>query len=671
MRKLKVLFFAADPYSLPPGTTPRLALDEDIRQIRQKIRMSKYRDAIEVDLRLAARLDDMLQALDEVKPDVVHFSGHGWDEGLVVMDRDGFDSQDLDAVFLTELFQTFRGNIRLVLLNACKSDVVADAIAGVVGCAIGMRGEVSDSAAIAFGAGFYRAIGFGHSVRTAFRQGCVAIGPSAERDVPHLAAGRGVDPARVRLLPPRWKKWAIALAAVGAVSAGVTAAVVLRPQPSPACSWDLDGMPLLGEAPHRVAASADSRGTGSGTELETAKLRQRAGDASAALPHFRVAAESGNAEAMGYLGVAYLCGEGTARHTELGISWLREAAGKRDSRAMTALAFAYRHGVGVKRSGRWTRYWYRMAAARGQSDAMRGLGSLYVDEAKWDSAVGWYRQAIDSGSADAMADLGSLYESGPAYLRNPDHARALYDSAAKAGSARGVIATANAGNGIVPPPPVASAGPDSTYRPPPLDDSGNLVRNGGFQERFAEWTRSLDGATGKGTNEIVSFADARSGHALHLAYEGRGSLQFAQKIRIPGPDYVFRGTFRSSSHEGRMIGFSGTGVATVSLEYLDADGGLLGATSFYGYVENPLANTPLVGVPRRGNGGNNVHYIDVAKDRLYKDYELDIRREIEENLLGIVPGQVRAVEITLVCGATDEGAGAELWVSDLSLRPRR
>jgi len=325
----------------------------------------------------------------------------------------------------------------------------------------------------------------------------------------------------------------------------------------------------------------------------------------------------------------------------------------------------------VKRNGRWTRYWYRRAAATGLPDAMRGMGGLYVDEAKWDSAVGWYRRAIDAGSADAMADLGSIYESGPAYLRNPEHARALRDSAAKAGSARGVLATGNPGSGVVPPPPADPAGPDSTYRPPPLDDSGNLVRNGGFQDRFAEWTRSLEGAAGKGTNEIVPFADARSGHALHLAYEGRGSLHFAQKIRVPGPDYVFRGTFRSSSHEGRMIGFSGTGVATVSLEYLDADGRLLGATSFYGYVENPLANTPLVGVPRRGNGGNNVHYIDVAKDRLYKDYELDIRREIEENLLGIVPGQVRAVAITLVCGATEDGAGAELWASDLSLRPRR
>ena len=180
----------------------------------------------------------------------------------------------------------------------------------------------------------------------------------------------------------------------------------------------------------------------------------------------------------------------------------------------------------------------------------------------------------------------------------------------------------------------------------------------------------MEGARGKGTNEIVSFADARSGYGLHLTYEGKGGLLFAQKVPVSGPDYVFRGTFRASAHEGPMIGFSGTGIATVMLQYLDADGRVLGMTSFYGYVENPLANTPLVGVPRRGNGGNNVHYVDVEHERLYKDYEVDIRREIEENLLGVVPDQVRTIVIALYCGATDHGAGAELWASDLSLRPR-
>ncbi|HSU17485.1 CHAT domain-containing protein [Longimicrobium sp.] len=483
MSKLKILFFAADPLSLPPGgRRPRLRLDEDVRGIREKIRLSEYRDAVEVDLRLAARPDDLLQALYEVRPQVVHFSAHGWSEGLILMDPAGQRPHRVQGEALTTLFRSFPGNIRLVVLNACDSYAQAEAIAGVVGCAIGMRGEITDEAAITFGSSFYRAMGFGESIQAAFDQARSAVGLShfSERDCPRLAAQPDIDPARLVLVSP-----------------------TSRPPRAP--------------------------------------------------------------------------------------GWTK--------RAVITLAVA----------------------------GAAGVGAVYLRPDR------------------------NLEPSLPAPPSSPDSAAAR----------------------VAPPPAAPSPVPDSAYRPPPLDESGNTVQNGGFQNRFAEWTRSADRVGGKGTNEIVSFADARSGYALHLTYEGRGSLLFTQKVSVPGPDYVFRGTFRASSHEGPMIGFSGTGIATVMLQYLDADGRFLGMTSFYSYVQNPLANTPLVGVPRRGNGGNNVHYIDVEKERLYKDYELDIRREIEENLLGVVAEQVRTVAIALYCGATDDGAGAELWVSDLSLRPRR
>jgi|GEM_PF-2487523 len=488
MSKLKILFFAADPLSAPPsGAAPRLLLDEDIRQIREKVRASEHRDAFDFDYRLAARSDDLLQALNELQPDVVHFSGHGWSEGLVFVDSDGRSPHGVDAALLTGLFRIFPGQIRLVVLNACRSHTQAEAIAQVIGCAIGMRGAISDEAAIAFGAAFYRAIGFGHSVQKAFDQGCLAL-PAAERDCPRLLKRRGIDPARLVLVSPTG-------------------------------------------TPPRAAA--------------------------------------------------------------------------------------------------WTR-----------------------------------RAAVTLAAACAAAGAVYLGRERDARERDPKSSLPAGGSRADSAAARGA-----------PPPaaPAALPGPvrDTAYRPTPLDESGNVVRNGGFQDRFAEWTRAVDGSRGKGTNEIVSFADARSGYALHLAYEGRGSLLFTQKVSVAGPDYVFRGTFRATSHEGPMIGFSGTGIATVMLQYLDKDGKVLGITSFYNYVKNPLAETPLVGVPRRGNGGNDVHYIDVEKERLYKDYELDIRREIEENLIGVVAEQVRTIDVVLYCGASDDGAGAELWATDLSLRPKR
>jgi hypothetical protein len=71
-------------------------------------------------------------------------------------------------------------------------------------------------------------------------------------------------------------------------------------------------------------------------------------------------------------------------------------------------------------------------------------------------------------------------------------------------------------------------------------------------------------------------------------------------------------------------------------------------------------------VPGRGNGGND--QVDVDEERLYQGYEIDIQREPEENLVGVVAEQGRAIAITLYCG--DAGTGAGLRVAGLSLRPR-
>ena len=60
-----------------PVATPKLQLDEEIRQIGIKLRAAEYRDAFDFVPRFAARPDDLLQALLEHKPEIVHFSGHG------------------------------------------------------------------------------------------------------------------------------------------------------------------------------------------------------------------------------------------------------------------------------------------------------------------------------------------------------------------------------------------------------------------------------------------------------------------------------------------------------------------------------------------------------------------------------------------------------------------
>jgi hypothetical protein len=201
MRTVKILFFSADPESAYGGRQ-RLLLDEDMRQIQQKVRAAEYRDALDFDFRLATRTDDLLQALNETRPQVVHFSGHGHKEGLVLVSADGRRPHLVQEEVLKQVFEVFRGDIRVVVLSACLSLPQAEAIADVVGCAIGTRAEISDDAAITFNAAFYRAIAFGHSVQAAYDQAHLALRLEHfdEAEYPTLVVGSGIDPVALVLV---------------------------------------------------------------------------------------------------------------------------------------------------------------------------------------------------------------------------------------------------------------------------------------------------------------------------------------------------------------------------------------------------------------------------------------------------------------------------------------
>jgi hypothetical protein len=200
MTRLTVLFFAADPYS-NTGDVPRLLLDEDVRAIRAKVRSSEFRDRLVFDVRWAARPDDLIQAFNETPPHVVHFSGHGRSEGLVLVGDDGRPRiVSVDA--LVHLFGIFGRGVRVVVLSACYSYAQAAAIARTVECVIGTRGPLYDQAAITFNASFYRGIAFGRSVGESFEQAKLALlleHPDAA--CPELLARDGVDPAKMVLVP--------------------------------------------------------------------------------------------------------------------------------------------------------------------------------------------------------------------------------------------------------------------------------------------------------------------------------------------------------------------------------------------------------------------------------------------------------------------------------------
>lgn len=163
--KKRILFLTANPTE-----TAQLCLEREARDVGEELQRSQRREDFELKQQRAVRIRDLRRAMFDNKPQIVHFSGHGTQEGLVLEDDDGrLNVVATDA--LSGFFRLFANQVECVLLNACYSAVQAEAIGEHIKYVIGMRKEIGDEAAINFAVGFYQALGAGFSIEDAFESG--------------------------------------------------------------------------------------------------------------------------------------------------------------------------------------------------------------------------------------------------------------------------------------------------------------------------------------------------------------------------------------------------------------------------------------------------------------------------------------------------------------------
>ncbi|MGA1871491.1 MAG: CHAT domain-containing protein [bacterium] len=165
----KILILSANPKD-----TARLRLSEEVREIREGLIRSKNRDQFIIQQQCAVRLRDLRRAMLDYEPQIVHFCGHGEENGLMVEDESG-NATLVSPEALAGLFELFADQVECVLLNACYSQVQANAINKHISYVIGMKKGIKDRAAIEFAVGFYDALGAGKSVEEAFKFGRNAI----------------------------------------------------------------------------------------------------------------------------------------------------------------------------------------------------------------------------------------------------------------------------------------------------------------------------------------------------------------------------------------------------------------------------------------------------------------------------------------------------------------
>lgn len=171
---IKILFVSAN--ALSPVRLP-IRPEEEYRRIESKLRAGKHARLFKLLLPLfATRIEDLQEGLGYHRPHVLHFAGHATPSGIELEHEDGYVAQ-VDIQTLTRLCGAVNspafgsgGNVlKLVVLHACSTATIAEALTTVVDFAVGMPNDVWDKDSINFGPAFYSSLANGQSLEAALQ----------------------------------------------------------------------------------------------------------------------------------------------------------------------------------------------------------------------------------------------------------------------------------------------------------------------------------------------------------------------------------------------------------------------------------------------------------------------------------------------------------------------
>ncbi|MCI0414897.1 CHAT domain-containing protein [bacterium] len=144
-----------------PRTEVFLNLKDEYLKIEQALRVV-HAPEHKIVWESGVRPGDLLLRLNEHKPDVVHFSGHGDPSGELLLEGKNGNTESIPLEHLKDVFT--KKEVKLVVLNSCFSATQAAAIALKVPVVIGTTTDISDDSALRFSELFYSQLGRGDNV---------------------------------------------------------------------------------------------------------------------------------------------------------------------------------------------------------------------------------------------------------------------------------------------------------------------------------------------------------------------------------------------------------------------------------------------------------------------------------------------------------------------------
>ncbi len=149
-QKLKVLFISAnfDEKNIVKS-------NQEFMKIKNQKEKSFYNDFIKIEPALALNRIQLREVIGKIKPEIIHFSGHGEKfKGPLFQDDLIDDPSDLMSNTISVL-EEFKDTTRFIFFNICDSFLIAEKVAKFTNIVIATNSKVDDYASINLANGFY------------------------------------------------------------------------------------------------------------------------------------------------------------------------------------------------------------------------------------------------------------------------------------------------------------------------------------------------------------------------------------------------------------------------------------------------------------------------------------------------------------------------------------
>lgn len=167
--KRKILFIAANPTK-----QAEIQTGLEYRVISDEINSGEHREMFEfLKPQFAVTKRGLMTSVNE-KPNIIHFSGHGSEEGIMITEENN-DGRLVPLKALMLLFTPLKDITEAILLNSCYSANQATEISKLGMYVIGHNLPIEDNAAISFAQGLYIGLGSGKSLKDAYNDAKISL----------------------------------------------------------------------------------------------------------------------------------------------------------------------------------------------------------------------------------------------------------------------------------------------------------------------------------------------------------------------------------------------------------------------------------------------------------------------------------------------------------------